>query len=190
MNTHGLNSPAMQAYRMYAERFGDDGEKWLTFGQYVECYLNNGYVVSTPEMFICGRPVPREAHPEDILNPLLPFPAEDCNAWFIAIMAGNPRLCWTYYPLDMEYVGYQRAALEPIRWFNMNKYRRIIMGSGSKPKAPAPPPAPPTTDNKDKDAARRMAQRNRAERRGQMSTILSNQGGGQSSSSSGKTILG
>ncbi len=179
----------MDAYRMYAERFGDDGVKWLTFGQYLECYMNNGYVVSTPKMFICARPVPRDAHPDDIGNPLLPFPVEDCDAWFVAIMAGDPRLCWTYYPLDLKYVGYQRSAEEPIRWFNNNRYRRIIMGS-SKPPDPEPVPPPPTEDNKDKYAAKRQAQKNRSERRGNQSTILSSGGGGNSAASSGKTILG
>lgn len=189
MNTHGPSSPAMQAYRMYTERFGDGGTDGLSFGQCVELYMNCGFVVSTPEFFIAARMCPKEAPYEEIVNAAYPFQPEACNAWFICLMAGDPRLCWTYYPYEMEYVGYQRVADEPIRWFNMNQYRRLL-AMGSKPKVPDPEPIPPppTTDNKDAKAAIRQAQINRADRRGNQSTILSD-AVGNPASTPGKTIL-
>lgn len=191
MKGHGQASPAMAAYAMYAERFGDDGAKFLRFGQYVEQYMNNGYVFSTPDVFLVARPVMRDADAELIADPLYPFLEHEIDAWFVAIAAGDPRLFWTFCPFELDYVGYQRTAAESIRWLNANTHRRIIMGSSKKPKDPPPPTPPPTTDNKDAELAARQAKIAAANRRGAKSTILSQQNSGTNApyAGGGKSIL-
>ncbi len=130
---HGMNSPAMIAANKYVELFGDTGEKFMTFGQMMDAYLVNGYVVSTPEYFICARPVRRDADVQSIINPVYPFDPSECDAWFVGLMAGDPRLIWTYVPRTFEYCGYQREG-SPIRWFNTQKYRRFTHGLRTKTK--------------------------------------------------------
>ena len=124
---HGMNSPAMAAAHLYAGLFGDDGREYMSFGQMLDGYLVNGYVISTPEYFICARPVPREAPAEQIINPVYPFDHKDCDAWFVGLLAGNLRLVWTYYPHSLEYCGYQRKG-SPIRWVKTSKLRRYNDG--------------------------------------------------------------
>lgn len=192
---HGLNSPALEAARIYVSMFGDgDNDQYLSFGQMMDAYLVNGYVVATPEYFICARPVIRSADEDDIINPIYPFNLSECNAWFVGLMAGDPSLIWTYYPLALQYCGYQRNGTS-MRWMETDKIRRKIMGS--KPKAvkdPPKTPPPPTLDNKDADAASRQARRSRANRRGYKSTLLSSQGGDSSAASASqagtKNLLG
>lgn len=185
---HGMESPAMIAARKYLEIFGDKGEEIMTFGQMLEAYFVNGYVVATPEYFICARPVRMDADPDDIINPVYPFVPGECNAWFVGLMAGDPRLIWTYCPITFEYCGYQRDG-SSLRWFETERIRRKIMGSGPKVKDPEPAPPPPSVDNKDVELAARQARANRADRKGYKSTLLAS-GQNNASQAGTKSLLG
>lgn len=166
-------------------------EPVLDFMQMVEAYLVNGYVVNHPEFFIAARPVPREAPVAEIYWPAIPFELKECNAWFVAMFAGDPRMIWTVLPFELQYCGYQRVPLEPIRWFNLNRYRRTMSPGKPDIKPPEPTPPPPTTTGRDRTEAKRQAQRARSQRRGYSSTLLSNQTGGQMQprSGQGNTLL-
>lgn len=198
MTGHGHLSPAYMAQRVYEDYVRDNPreEGYMTFSQLCDGYFLNGYVVSTPNYFILARPVNKEADPLDIINPVIPFPREEWNAWYIAAMAGDPSLCWTFYPFELDYVGYQRVTDEiESRWFKTSQIRRItkIVKIMNTPKPPDPIP-PVTTDPADADKAAKMAQRNRAKgKRGAQSTILSGQGAGSANQGypqgTGKTIL-
>ena len=60
-----------------------------SFREDIEAHLLNGYVFSTPTMFIMGRAVDRLAPRELIVDPWHTFPEADRNAWLIYLAAGN-----------------------------------------------------------------------------------------------------
>jgi hypothetical protein len=189
MNGHGIDSPALAAMKAYNAA---TNEHHLNFSQLLDAYFLNGYIVSTPEYFVAARPVDRFAPIEQIVDPSYPFEKEAVNGWFICLMAGAPRMCWTLYPIDLEYVGYQRFRDdERVRWFKSSTLRRInTMGSKPKQKDPPPPIPPPTANSKDAEEARRQAQRNRASRKGNQRTLLAGQSTTPAGSTGGKTLLG
>lgn len=125
---HGFNSAAMTAAQKYVDLFGDElGGEYLTFGQMVDAHLVNGYVFSAPDYFVCARPVPSTASEDLILNVSHPFALEDCDAWFVAMLAGDLRKVWTYFPFSLEYCGYQRSG-GPIRWRKITSLKRLNHG--------------------------------------------------------------
>lgn len=71
------------------------------FIQDVHAYLANGYVLSTPKLFIMARPVCRNAPASDIANLLHRFDNPDC--WHVQAAAGDMSLIWECCPLDLPY---------------------------------------------------------------------------------------
>lgn len=112
--------PAQQARRVYdlepcARRFVDD----------LELHLLRGFVVSTPEYFIMGRPVPRMANPALILNPAVDFDLVDCDCWHIYLAAGRLDSFWLYYPIDLPWVSWERR--NRLRFHRMERIRTRIL---------------------------------------------------------------
>ena len=50
-----------------------------------------GIVCSTPDFFIMLRPVPRSAPMDELLNPFYRWNAEQCDCWYIWLLAGDGR---------------------------------------------------------------------------------------------------
>jgi len=189
MTGHGIYSPALAAMKAYNEA---TDEHHLNFSQLLDAYFLNGYIVSTPDYFVAARPVNRFAPIEQIVDPSFPFEEKDVNGWFICLMAGAPRMCWTLCPIELEWVGYQRFRDdERVRWFKSSTLRRInTMGSKPKQKDPEPLAPVPTPNNKDAEEARRQVQRARANRKGNQSTLLAGSAPTAAAPAGGKTLLG
>lgn len=113
---YGRESPAYRAAVDYGRAPGD-----FTFHEALEAHLVNGYVVSSPDVFILARPVDRTAPSELLTNPAYTF--QDPDAWFIYLMAGDVFSCWHYYPIHYNWVGWQRRGNE-IRFYPMEQIKR------------------------------------------------------------------
>lgn len=98
-------TPAERAAKLCRARGGD-------FAAEVEAHLLTGYVFSTPELFLMGRPVPRESDPADIWTP---HPLKTCNAWFVWIGVGNAQELIRRMPFPLPWIGWQRQGRE---WSN------------------------------------------------------------------------
>jgi hypothetical protein len=116
---HGTDSPLLKAAEVYkreecARPFKDD----------LEIHLLTGYVYSTPDYFIMGRPVDRFGDPEKIIDPTYPFPRDQWNCWHIYLMAGDVTKCWSREPIVFPWVSWEKR--NRLRFYQMWEIRRRI----------------------------------------------------------------
>lgn len=91
-----------------------------TFEVDLELHLQNGYVFSTPKLFLMGRPVLRIANPEDIVNPAFIF--EHYDAWLIYLAAGDFREFFRFEPFPLKWYGWERENM--LRFFLSSTVKR------------------------------------------------------------------
>lgn len=99
---HKVNRPAWLAARVYHTQ---QCEK--TFQEDWEAHLLFGYVFSTPEYFIMGRPVCSKAPDEEICNPMISFDPDHCDMWHIFLMAGDTTAAWSCMPYFLPKISFQ-----------------------------------------------------------------------------------
>jgi len=116
---HGVDSPAWEAANVYEQEACA-----RTFRQDLELHLLNGYVVSTPEFFIMGRPVQKDSPHDCILDPSFPYHPNDWDCWHIYLMAGDIKKCWDFYPFPLEWVSWERKNV--LRFFKMKTVKERI----------------------------------------------------------------
>ena len=94
-----------------------------TFREDLELHLLNGFVFSTPDFFIMGRPVPVNGEPRLVVDPNWVFPPEACNCWHVALMAGNYAKAWTILPWEYPYFAWERK--NELRFYSLAAIRRL-----------------------------------------------------------------
>lgn len=100
-----------------------------TFEEDLELHYLNGYVVSTPEIFIMARPVWSKAPEKEIIDSSVYWEiGYDC--WHIWLMSGDIKKCWDYNPLNLTLVSFQRRnRLKGPHYMN-NIKNRILKNHG------------------------------------------------------------
>jgi hypothetical protein len=101
-----------------------------TFDQDLSWHLDHGFVFSTPEFFVMGRPVNSGAKPEIIVG-LNRFPATVCDAWHVYLMAGDMSKAWGILPWELPLVTIERRNV--LKVYRLDSIRRL---SGARPKTP------------------------------------------------------
>lgn len=85
-----------------------------TFETDLFLHLAYGYVFSTPEAFVMGRPVRRDANINEIKNPAVEFNNPD--AWWIYLASGNYLdLLFRFEPFPLPWYGWERQNVP--RWY-------------------------------------------------------------------------
>ena len=77
------------------------------FEYYLDWYDANGHIFDTPEYFVVGRPVMRFAPTELICN-LWPFRREDCDCWYVMMLAGDMGAAWGALPFWLPWMAFER----------------------------------------------------------------------------------
>lgn len=96
-------SPFEQAKAVY-----DREPSRRTFWDDLTLHLLNGFVFSTPDYFVMGRPVLKDAAPEFIVDPHCKYPKEQADCWMIYLMAGDTGKAWDVLPWDLEFICFER----------------------------------------------------------------------------------
>jgi len=89
-------------------------------------HLAQGYCISTPDYYICARPVISGHSKMD--NPQHGFKLADCDCWFVWMAGGDLRLLWTILPHDLPLTAFYRHNTGRIRYYNTNQLRRRSHG--------------------------------------------------------------
>lgn len=77
-------------------------------------HMTGGYVFSTPDSFVMGRPVDKDASYEDVTNPAVEF--ENPNAWLVYLAAGNGLSTFLKFePYQLKWIGWERD--NKLRWY-------------------------------------------------------------------------
>lgn len=101
-----------------------------TFEEDMGWHLNHGFVYSTPDFFVMGRPVKSGAKPEIIVS-LERFPATVCDCWHVYLMAGDMSKAWGILPWELPLVSIERRNV--LKFYRLDSIRRL---SGARPKTP------------------------------------------------------
>jgi hypothetical protein len=78
------------------------------FERYLHWYLQHGFVYSTPDFFIMGRPVHLCADRKLITEDFHIFDPDDCDAWYIFAMAGSIHRAWSILPWPLPWLCWER----------------------------------------------------------------------------------
>lgn len=118
-----MTAPIWKAKEAYEKL--DCGWSW---SEMLNAHLAQGYCVSTPDYFICARPVDKDAHKCEIEDPNFEFHLQHCNAWFIYMVAGDalPSL-WTVCPHNLPWVMFYRCD-DRCRTYSNDRIRRLSNG--------------------------------------------------------------
>lgn len=98
-----------------------------TFREDLEAHLLNGYVFSTPGLFVMGRTVDSSASYELVTNPWHVFPPESCDAWLCYLAAGDLRQMPAVIPFDLPKIGFERGNV--LRYYPMRSLTHKIVCS-------------------------------------------------------------
>lgn len=77
-----------------------------TFAEDLEAHLLNGHVHSTPEFFIMGRKVRKDAEPAMILDPYAKHENPDC--WLVWLYAGNMKKAFEQADVRLPWVAFEK----------------------------------------------------------------------------------
>ncbi len=85
-----------------------------TFPQHLVLHLTHGWVISTPQFFMMGRPVLHTAPESLILDIAHKF--DDPDAWLVWAAAGtHPRELIRHMPFPLPHIGWQKR--NRLRWY-------------------------------------------------------------------------
>lgn len=91
-----------------------------TFKEDLEAHLLHGYVFSTPEFFLMGRPVIRGAIYSLIVNPWHVFDDPDC--WHVYLFAGDLSKVYAAIPYPLPFISFERK--NKLRVFPVEQIRK------------------------------------------------------------------
>lgn len=103
-----------------------------TFEHDLIAHMRSGYVFSTPESFIMGRPVWREAPPVELYDIEYAFPRVIQDAWFVWAYAGDIAHALRFLPYRLPWVIFQRK--NELRTYPMERFESFLsVANGSHP---------------------------------------------------------
>ena len=94
-----------------------------TFDQDLLLHYLHGFVFSTPDYFIMGRPVDRHADSAAIVNPAHTFARAKMNCWHIYLMAGDCAAAWAIMPWPLGWFSFERR--NELRFYPAERIRRL-----------------------------------------------------------------
>lgn len=107
-----------------------------TFEVDLRHHLLAGFVFSTPEFFIMGRPVIKGSNRDWIVNPEYRFARKDCDCWHVYLMAGNPSAAWSIMPWPLPWFSFERR--NDLRFYESPRIQRLSLGAHDLPQFPIP----------------------------------------------------
>lgn len=93
-----------------------------TFDEDLALHMRNGYVFVTPDVFIMGRPVLKDAPYSLITNPEIVFEKPDC--WLVYLGAGKLDLFFKYMPYFLPWMAWERK--NKLRYKETAHVERVI----------------------------------------------------------------
>lgn len=112
------DAPYVKAMQAYNER---RNRGTYSFDEAMAWHFNLGFVHSTPEFFIMGRPVLSTGDQRAILDYGFYFASKD--AWYVALAAGDLSKAWGVLPYALPLIGFDRT--NEVRFYPLEQVRRL-----------------------------------------------------------------
>ena len=97
----------MSPYEKIAQKYFDNPQE-APFGDYVEWFLKNGYVFSTPEYFVMGKNCRRLAPVKQICDCEHVFDEKESDCWYVFAMAGDIQQAVQSMPYKLPWIAFER----------------------------------------------------------------------------------
>lgn len=94
-------TPAERAALVYRQE-----ECRRTFAEDLDAHLLNGWVISTPTVFVMARTVDSKRPAAEIVNPWVKHERPDC--WMIYLFAGDLREAIRFFPYELPKIAFER----------------------------------------------------------------------------------
>lgn len=121
-------SPAvLSPYRRMEEWYRTHPAVW-PMGKYVEMHLQAGVVINTPEVFVMGRCVPKDAEAWKIVESMVPFPKEQCDCWYVFAFAGDLSKALHLLPWELKWLAFNRHGRKELRFCEVSRIRSLCHG--------------------------------------------------------------
>lgn len=80
----------------------------VDFPALIGWHLEHGFIHSTPDYFVMGRPVNMHAGHDLIRDPRHLFEASERNCWYVHAMSGDLTKVWQTLPYHLRYMAFDR----------------------------------------------------------------------------------
>ncbi len=90
-----------------------------TFHMELEAHLQHGVVISTPDAFLMGRPIAKDADHTLQADVWHQFPREDQNCWMVWAAAGDLSTIWQWVPYPLKWLAWARREGE-LRFYSFD----------------------------------------------------------------------
>lgn len=118
----------MNPFERAAEAFRVSSHPDRSLTDDLEAHLVTGFVFSTPDFFVMGRPVIRMAPRPLLLDPWRAFPREGCDCWMVWLAAGDLGKAWSILPWPLPWLGFERGM--ELRFVPAGAIKRLSLPSG------------------------------------------------------------
>lgn len=92
-----------------------------TFAEDLSLHLHFGFVHSTPDYFIMGRPVLKAAPIEQIVNCRHIFTGITCDCWHVYLACGDIARAWEVLPWPLPWISFERK--NELRFHELERIR-------------------------------------------------------------------
>jgi len=96
-------SPFEQMRRMYRQH-----PQERPFDLYLDWHLRHGFVFSTPDFFVMGRPAPKALLEQILALGPSTFDRDECDCWYVHAMAGDIEKVWSILPWHLPWIAFER----------------------------------------------------------------------------------
>lgn len=116
----------MSPYEIIAQKYFTNPQE-AQFADYVEWFLRNGYVYSTPDYFVMGKNCRRTAPEEHICDCTHVFDENNSDCWYIFAMAGNIGKCLSVMPYPLPWLAFERLIdnKRELRFYQTSDIKRL-----------------------------------------------------------------
>lgn len=101
----------------------DNEPCFRTFDEDLRLHLRNGFVFSTPDFFIMGRPVDSNYPEHCVTDPAYKFASIYADCWHVHVMAGNMSKAWGILPWPLPFISFQRK--NELRVYGLDRVRTL-----------------------------------------------------------------
>lgn len=85
----------------------------VPFEDYLEWHFRNGFVFSTPDMFVMGRAIHITEGNEELtqsdIDGFKRWPSEEQNAWYVHMFSGDLSQLFKYMPYPLPMLAFERV---------------------------------------------------------------------------------
>lgn len=106
-----------------------------SFAWYVQWHFVHGFVFATPEFFIMGRHVRKDAGEQAVCEPTSLFSKDESDTWYLHAASGDMQKAWSILPWALPWIAFERTrgGKRELQIFATDRLRELCGAETSPP---------------------------------------------------------